>query len=175
MPLPLVRKIDIKGNYTDKEKATLFELIEAFRVTMADDDSTKNILNEKKEAYTDNKIIALLKRGARDINGGQPRTNYTIFQLAQKDSALLIDAAVIFALMSEGILQVRNQIDFSDSGLSIAMFNKTQIYQGWASFLLQTYLQNKSEFKNSVTVLDSNIFQGIHSEFAYWSGEEGIW
>ena len=105
-----------------------------------------------------------------DINGGQPRTTFTLWDFANnEDDTLIVDGAVVFAMIAEGILQVRNQVDFNDSGLSIGMFNKTQLYQGWASFLLQNYMQGKAEFKAAVAAkAQPSMFIGIGSEFGYY-------
>jgi hypothetical protein len=70
--------------------------------------------------------------------------------------------------MAEGILQLRNQVDYSDSGLTVAMFNKTGMYQGWVGFLLQTYLSDKKAVKSAVIPKSANSgFVGIGTEFGY--------
>lgn len=169
MPLIMQKIYKINGNYTQEEKEILQNMIVEFRIRIADDDPEKNILNKKTQQYSDDKIIQFFKLALNDINGGIPKTNYTIFTLAQAgDDDLIIDGAIIFALMAEGFLQLRNQVDYSDSGLSIAMFNKTGIYQSWAGFLLQQYLGNKKEFKSSVIPRSYNSgFVGVSSEFGY--------
>lgn len=169
MPLVMKKIYKITGNYTAEQKETLQQLINEFRIRMSDDDPEKNILNKKKAQYSDDKIVSFLKLGAHDINGGIPPTKYSIFQLYKMgNSDLIVEGAMIFSLIAEGILQMRNQVDYSDSGLSIAMFNKTGIYQGWVGFLLQQYLADKKEFKSSVIPNSFNSgFFGITSEFGY--------
>lgn len=168
MPIVLKKHFNITGNYTDSQKLILTELITDFRVRIFDDDPNKNILNSKKEQYTDNKIVGLLKVAIKDVNGGSPQTNYTMFNVPEKD--LLVNGAMVFAMIGEGILQLRNQISYSDSGLSIGMFDKTGQYQSWASFIFQNYLRDKAEFKSSIIVNSENSgFVGISSEFGYRS------
>lgn len=169
MPIVMKKVYSIKGNYTDYQKAILQSLIEMFRLSVCDDNPDKNILNKKANEYTDERIIALLNRAMHDINGGQPLTNYNIFDFAtQWDNTLIVDGAIVFALIGEGILQLRNQVNFNDSGLSIGLFDKTQLYQGWAGMLLQQYAQAKQEFKAAVTAkLQPSMFVGISSEFSY--------
>lgn len=159
----------IKGNYSEQEKEVFESLIELFRLSVCDDDPNKNILNKKAHEYTDERIIALLKRAMHDINGGFPTTSYSIYEFAtQWDNTLIVDGAIVFALIGEGILQLRNQVNFNDSGLSIGMFDKTQLYQSWVSMLLQQYMQAKQEFKAAVTAkLQPSMFVGIGSEFSY--------
>jgi hypothetical protein len=159
----------ISGNYTQEEKQILQELITDFRVRMADDDPEKNIINKKMEYYSDDQIVRFLKLAIKDINSGYPATKYTIFTLTQRgDDDLIVEGAIIFSLMSEGILQLRNQMDYNDSGLSIAMFNKSGMYQGWAGILLQQYMIDKKEFKSGVIPRSSNSgFVSVGSEFGY--------
>lgn len=170
MPIVMNKKYSIKGNYTEQQKAILEDLINNFRISIGDDDPEKNILNKKMSVYSDEKIVRLLERAMKDINGGQPRTTFSLWDFASHwDDTLIVDGAIVFALMAEGMLQLRNQVDFSDSGLSIAMFNKTQMYQGWASFLLQSYMQGKAELKAAVTAkAQPSMFIGIGSEFGYY-------
>ncbi|MGL5718190.1 MAG: hypothetical protein ACRCX2_34615 [Paraclostridium sp.] len=172
MPLVMKRNYGFIGDYTENEKEQLQGLIDIFRLRMADDDPEKNILNNKLSQYSDEKVIRFLYTSLDDLNGGIPKTNYSIFEFIKvSDNDLLVLGAMVFALMSEGILQVRNQLDFNDSGLSIGMFNKTSIYQGWASFIMQTYFQYKAEWKNSLTSrLPNSGFVGIDSEFGVYNG-----
>lgn len=159
----------ISGNWTDEEKEVLIELIELFRLRMADDDPEKNLLLGKAKQYSDNRIVSLIKSALSDINSGFPRTNYTVLTFDKLvDDDMLVNGAMVFAMIGEGVLQLRNQIDYSDSGLSIAMFNKTQMYQGWAGFMLQQYIEDKKEVKASVIPRSGNAgFIGVGTEFGY--------
>lgn len=172
MPIIMKKKCTIVGSYTDEQKQILEGLIKLFRTSVFDDDSDKNILDRKISHYTDAKIIALLERAMNDINGGSPVTNFSIYSYIQGgyDNTLIVDGAVIFALIGEGILQLRNQVNFNDSGLSIGLFDKTQLYQSWYSMLLQNYIQGKQTFKGVYLArMQPSIFHGISSEFAYYN------
>lgn len=171
MPVVLKKIYNFQGNFTEEEKEAYEAAIEMFRIKMGDDDPERNILNKKMAQYSDNKIVALIKSALSDINSDYPITNYTLvdfYKMGQDD--LVIWGAMIFAMMGEGILQLRNQVDFSDSGLTIAMFNKSPQYQTWAQFLSQMYFQPKKEFKSAVIPSSyGSGFIGIGSEFGYWS------
>ena len=172
MPIVMKKKCTIVGSYTQRQKEILEDLIKLFRTSMFDDDPDKNILNRKTSHYTDAKIIALLERAMNDINGGSPVTTFSIYDYVDGgyDNTLIVDGAVIFALIGEGILQLRNQVNFSDSGLSIGLFDKTQLYQSWYSMLLQNYLNGKQTFKSNYLGRNKpSLFHGIASEFAYYS------
>jgi len=162
-----LRTFDIQGHFaTPEERDSLLAMMNSFALKMSDLDKSKNILNGKSFYFPDWQIIAMLKEGVKDINSGTPRTEFNIFNFPDKD--LIVSAAVIHALIAEGILQLRNQVDFNDSGFSVAMFNKTGGYQNWAMFLLQLYTKEKAEFKTSVIPRSHNSgFFGVGSEFGY--------
>lgn len=141
------------------------EYIAELKSMLADDDGSKNILNRKMPQYNDTQLRFFLRRALSDANGGVPPTNYTLEQFP--DDGLILTAAVIFACIAEGILQLRNQTDYSDAGLSLSMFNKTGGYQGWAGFLLQSYTQDKTDFKRGIIASSPGAgFYGIRSQFS---------
>ena len=169
MPIVLKKIYKIVGDFTKEEVEILKSLIDEFRLRMADDNPELNILNKKALKYTDDNIVKLVMSTLNDINGGFPSTNYSLSYVYNSiDNSLLLEGAMVFALLREGILQVNNQIDFNDSGLSIGMFNKTQIYQSWYGTLLQQYLQDKTEVKRAAIPNSATAgFYGIDTEFGY--------
>lgn len=153
------------------DRSILQMLTDDFRLRMGDDEPELNVILEGKEQYSNNKIASFLYSAMRDINSGTPKTNFSVYHFGRSENpALLIEGAMIFALIADGILQVRNQMDYSDSGLSIAMFNKTGQYQSWANFMLNQYIMHKKEFKAGIIPRSHNSgFVGISSEFGYRS------
>ena len=176
MSVVLTKVYEISGNYTEEEKIVYKDLIDDFRLAIADDIPEKNVTIGKIYQYTDNQIVALMERALRDLNCGYPKSNKTIVEMYNANSNLLIMGAIIFSLLREGIFQLRNQIDFNDSGLSIAMFNKTTLYQSWYGTLLNQYLQEKQNYKDSIIPSSPNAgFIGIMSEFGYRNQFDGMW
>lgn len=170
MSIVLNKIYTISGDYTDAQKAVLTELIDSFRLMAGDDEPERYILREKISYYSDNKIIQFMNMAVRDINNtGEPRTGYTLFSLYSQHMDMdIIQGALLFSCLAEGLLQTANQIDFNDSGLSIAMFNKTQLYQSWYGVLAQEYVSSKERFKRSILPDSANAgFVGIGSEFGY--------
>jgi hypothetical protein len=169
MPVVMNKLYSITGNYTPEQIEILKGYIDTFRLRVKDYDPDKNILIGKKLEFTDNEIIALIKTSLSDINSGYPRSNYTLFDFtALIDVDTVMDGAVIFSLMGDGILQLRNQIDYSDSGLTIAMFNKTTLYQSWMGLLLQDYMRAKAAVKAAILPTSENSgFVGMGSEYSY--------
>jgi hypothetical protein len=87
---------------------------------------------------------------------------------------LLIHGGAIQALKSAGILQSRNQLEYSSGGITVRTFDKTQLYQSWILQFYQDFERKKLEYKKS-----SNIEGawgagpgggGVHSEYQqiYW-------
>lgn len=168
MPVIMKRIYNISGNYTDSEKAMFEDLIDAVRLRIADDNVMKNFLYKHEERITDEQIVSFSKEAARDLNSGNPPTRMTVEMFYKYNSELLVEGVILFYLISKGILHLENQIDFNDSGLSIAMFNKTGLYQSWYGTLLNSYLNGKQQFKSGVIPNSVNSgFHGINSEFGY--------
>lgn len=156
--------------YSDEaEREKMINLFDAFRTEINDANAELNILNGQEIENSNLRILKYFQRAIRDLNSGTPITKYQIKDFP--DEGLLIDGAVIFYLIANGILQMRNQLDYNDGGLAIGMFNKTGQYQSWAQFLLQTYQQNKMSFKQGELARSYNAgFLGIGSEFGYLTG-----
>lgn len=176
MPVTLTKIYNITGNYTDAEKAAYKDLIDQFRLSIGDDIPEQNILIGKIYQYSDNQIISLLNRALRDCNCGYPKSKLDIVAFHKENANLLILGATVFSLIREGIFQLRNHIDFSDSGLSISMFNKTSLYQSWYGSLAQQYMQEKQAYKDSIIPSSPGAgFKGISSEFGYRNQWDGMW
>ena len=157
--------------FTDTQKVRYTELAEMFRTSINDYDAEKNILAGKKLDLKDTEVYRYFKRAMADINKGAPPTDYTIFTFPKKHHGLLIDAAFIFYCIANGVLQLRNQLDYNNAGLTVALFNKTGGYQQWASYMMQMYSMDKKEFKRSVIVDSPGAgFVGVGSEFGYYAG-----
>ena len=140
------------------------ELINDLRNMLSDDDPDKNILNGKNRQYSDSKLLFFLKQAVKDLNTGSPRTSFTLENFP--DTTLLVQGAMIFSFLAEGVLQLRNQVSYTGTGLQIGMFNKSSEYQAFAGFLLQTYIGSKLEFKRSVIANRSGSgFFGVRSSF----------
>lgn len=172
MPVILYRNYDIPNTYTNDEKAAYISLIEDFRTRIRDDVPEDNILYKKTLRFKDRQIINLINTAVKDINSfGVIKTKYDLIYYNNFDSNLLIEGAIVMMLRGEGIIQAANQIDFNDSGLSIAMYNKSPQYQSWWGNIAVSYDTSKKNFKDGVIVRSPNSgFVGVASEFSYRLG-----
>lgn len=87
---------------------------------------------------------------------------------------LLIHGATIQVLKSAGILQSRNQLEYSSGGITVRTFDKTQLYQSWIIQFMQDYERKKMDYKK-VENIDGAWGAapgggGVHSEYQqiYW-------
>lgn len=81
----------------------------------------------------------------------------------------LIHGAAIQVLKSAGILQSRNQLEYSSGGLTVRTFDKTQLYQSWIIHFVNDYERKKLEYKKFINI-ESSWPGGVHSEYEqiYW-------
>lgn len=159
----------------EDERRSLSQMFEDFKTEIYDYEASKNVLDGNKEVTDVKSMDRYFKRALRDLNSGVPISNYKILNFP--DKGLLVEGAVIFFLISNGLLQLRNQMDYNDAGLSIALFNKTGQYQNWAQMMYSMYSQNKAQFKQTeLTRLPNAGFQGVASEFMLYNGwEDELW
>ena len=167
----MTKYYNIPGNFTEAEKEAFSDVIDDFRVMIADFNPEHNIAYRKKHIYTDTQVMNFYELAISDLNSGPPKTSFSVLQFAMhQDKSLLVLSAVVFALISEGILNTRNNITYNDNGLSINMFNKGPELQGWAGFMLNNYLQRKADFKRTIIAQKVNAgFSGVASEY-FWNG-----
>lgn len=154
----------------EKEREHIISLFDDFRTEIYDYCADKNILDDKKIVANAKNIHKYFKRAIRDLNTGVPITNYTILNFP--DTGLLVEGAVVFFLISNGILQLRNQLNYNDAGLTISMFDKSGMYMSWVQLLYNMYIQGKTAFKRTETTRKYGAgFYGIGSEFGLMAGD----
>lgn len=76
---------------------------------------------------------------------------------------LLMHAAAIQLLKSQGISQSRNELNYQSGGSSFMRSNKTQHYQSWLTNFQNEYEVKKRNFKIFTNV--SRGWGGVHSEY----------
>jgi hypothetical protein len=86
---------------------------------------------------------------------------------------LLLYGGAIQTLRSNGLLQSRNELVYSSGGVSVRIFDKTQLYQSWIAQFFAEYEMKKKHFKISMNVTNAMLAQvGVHSEYEslahYW-------
>jgi hypothetical protein len=76
---------------------------------------------------------------------------------------LLLHAAAIQLLKSQGLMMSRNELTYSSGGSSIVRFNKTAYYQAWLSNFSGEYEMKKRNMKIQMNI--ENGYGGVVSEY----------
>lgn len=83
--------------------------------------------------------------------------------LARRGTALALFESV-------GMLQTRNQLNFSDGGINVAISDKTPTLQQWWSMFLNKYEQDKMKIKISLNIQQLWGDAGVYSEYTFING-----
>lgn len=76
---------------------------------------------------------------------------------------LLMHAATIQVLKSQGLLQARNELNYNAGGSSFVRSNKTQYYQSWMINFSNEYELKKRNFKMAQNIASG--WGGVSSEY----------
>jgi len=97
-----------------------------------------------------------------------PLGNYSLEQLLELGYSNLARYGTVIALLeSVGLLQTRNQLNFSDGGINVGISDKTPQIQSWIHMFRQKYEQDKLKIKISLNIQQILGEAGFHSEY-YW-------
>lgn len=133
----------------DKERSPMMnDLIRRLRLRLADIDPDLNTLYEKLE-NSDDVLEGYIIESLYDINEAEPRRKSFRLERFPK-TALLLDRAVVFALDSQAILQLRNQLSYNDAGFSTNLNDKSPMYSQMAMQKMQQYKVDLKEFKRTL-------------------------
>jgi hypothetical protein len=84
--------------------------------------------------------------------------------------SLLCRGATIALLESVGLLQTRNQLNFSDGGISVSVSDKAPLIMSWLQMFKQSYEDKKTRFKSSANVEMAMDGAGTFSEYFIING-----
>lgn len=78
---------------------------------------------------------------------------------------LLIYGSSIQVLRSAGLLHSRNELVYSSGGVSVRIFDKTQLYQSWIAQFVAEYERKKATYKIAQNV-NGSLAAGVSSEYS---------
>lgn len=131
--------------------------------TWMKDFSYKNDLLVDRMSDDDN-LLVCLELALDEFNKfSMPPTNYGLENFPSY--ALLVYGTVIHALISEAMLQMRNRLNYTDGGITVATSDKAGDYMSAVQALRQMYHMQKNDLK---TFLNAELAygDGIPSEYA---------
>lgn len=96
-----------------------------------------------------------------------PLGSYSLEQLLELGYTSMARYGTIIALLeSVGLLQTRNQLNFSDGGINVGISDKTPQIQTWIQMFRAKYEQDKIKIKISLNIRGILGECGVHSEYA---------
>lgn len=118
----------------------------------------------RREESTDEKLDLAIRLALDDYTITPPNLGTTTI-LNYPSLYLLIYGATIQTLRSAGLLQSRNELVYSSGGVSVRIFDKTQLYQSWIVQFVAEYEQKKQNQKISQNI-QASLGAGVDSEYA---------
>lgn len=104
-----------------------------------------------------------------DINNTPPLLgNYTVENFPYR--SLLLRGTVLTVLESVGILQTRNQLNFSDGGIQVGVSDKAPMIMQWINMLRGSYEQKKQQYKIAVNITTALDGSSIISDYYFLGG-----
>ena len=85
-------------------------------------------------------------------------------------TSLLREGAVIRVLESVGLLQLRNQMNYSDGGITVSVSDKSSFLMNWIQMLRASYEQKKTRIKSSLNIELAMEGPGVPSEYFIING-----
>lgn len=144
---------DSKDNmvYTVREKELIHELRVLLKDTPREATRTLSTLveEERGERWTDIALMVYITQCLADINCEPAQTQYEIENYPPAWKSCIINGAMVFALVAEGILQVGEQFSYSDNGISLNV-NLSQGYTSIAQMMLNGYVEMRKNIKRSM-------------------------
>jgi hypothetical protein len=84
--------------------------------------------------------------------------------------SLLLRGTVITILESVGILQTRNQLQYSDGGISVGASDKAPMLMQWIQMLSTSYEQKLDKWKISRNITEAFDGQSVMSDYYFLGG-----
>jgi hypothetical protein len=131
----------------------------------------------KGEEHSNRMIAFAVMDFLSDFAGSPPFLGYyTIEDLCHMHmQSFATRGTVINLLQSVGMLQTRNQLTFSDGGISVGISDKSPLLMQWIRDFQNKYEQQKTQIKVSLNIQQLFGTSGVHSEFFFVNGWYGIY
>ncbi len=131
----------------------------------------------KGEEHSNRMIAFAVEDFLSDFAGTPPFIGYfTIEDICNMHlQSFAIRGTCITLLQSVGMLQTRNQLTFSDGGISVSVSDKSPLLMQWIRDFQNKFEQQKTQIKVALNIqqLWGNI--GVHAEYFFVNGWYGIY
>jgi hypothetical protein len=140
--------------------ATKTEFLGKIRTYIRDSAALNALLDGKETSDTEMELC--LELALDDFNTSPPLIgNFTLEN--HPSQSLILVATIYWILQSAGILQSRNQLEYSSGGITVRTSDKTPLYQSWIAIFMQSYEAKKANLKKSLNA--EQAYGGISSEY----------
>lgn len=131
----------------------------------------------KGEEHSNRMIAFAMMDFLSDFAGTPPFLGYfTIEDLCRMHmQSFATRGTVINLLQSVGMLQTRNQLTFSDGGISVGVSDKSPLLMQWIRDFQNKYEQQKTQIKISLNIQQLFGTSGVHAEYFFVNGWYGIY
>lgn len=104
-----------------------------------------------------------------DINNTPPFVgNYTCSNFPYR--SLLLRGTVVAILESVGLLQTRNQLNYSDGGIQVGVSDKAPMLMQWINMLKSSYEQKLQRWKISTNITQAFGGDSVMSDYYFLGG-----
>lgn len=141
---------------------TMRSFVQTVRLYMRDHAELNRLIAG--EESSDRMIAWAVLDALSDFNSTPPPLGeFTLDDLIQQRQlqSLLLRMTVIALIESVGLLQTRNQLNYSDGGLNVGVNDKTPLLMGWLKYFKATTEQKVGMVKISMNI--SNLLDGSAS------------
>ena len=126
------------------------------------------------EETSDRMIAFSIMDALDDINNSPPFIGaFTVETFPFR--SLLLRGAVLTILESVGMLQTRNQLNFSDGGIQVSVSDKSPMLMNWITMLRGTYEQKKQQYKMARNIETAMGGHAIISDYYFLGGYYDIY
>lgn len=84
--------------------------------------------------------------------------------------SLLLRGTVVTVLESVGLLQTRNQLQYSDGGISVGVSDKAPMLMQWINMLKMSYEQKLQRWKISMNITQAMNGESVMSDYYFLGG-----
>lgn len=151
-------EVDISDNY--------YALISMLRLYVRDLAPLNRLLDE--EESKDRDLALAIYRAIEDFNGTPPPLSLSLQQIIDNHLVDLILRGAACKLMESVVLTyARNELQFTDAGVSVKISDKFPIFMNWYGAMKPAWDQEKQQVKYSLNVNEivSDDSGGVFSEF----------
>lgn len=121
---------------------TMFRMIAEVRLFI--DKSRK--ASDRVIAFNPQDVAEYIEMSLRDFNAQPPTTALALENITNEFKAIIVEGAIVFSLIAQGLLAVDQDFQYNDNGIMLAIDHHGKLHQ-WYNTLMQGYVKRKETYK----------------------------